>query len=240
MAKSVFGSRVDAVIFDIGDTLLDATGIEGASLRATARFLALPDEGRRFIASYGETAGDWQSPEMNRLFGLPVEMFVDAWEGAGLGDRDPHEAFRLYQSCVRWRIGMAPELVDVFHALKERGYKVGIASDGTTPEQIETLRRLGVWIYVDAIVVSDIVGASKPSPKMFRAVQEELGIDASAAVYVGDSLERDVRGAGRAGMQSVYVIGDEAEVSGMRGVPAVPPGQLHRILDMLPERAGRD
>jgi HAD superfamily hydrolase (TIGR01509 family) len=230
---------ISAVVFDIGDTLLDATSIEAASLRATAEHLALPNGGRRFIECYRETAADWGSPDQNRLFGLPFDMFSTAWERSGLERRDACVALRLYQTCVRWRIGMALDVVDVFRSLKKREYRIGIASDGTTPEQIETLRRLGVSIYVDAVVTSDSVGAMKPDAGVFDAILRKLGVsDPKTAVHVGDSVIKDMEGARKAGMQAIRVVRTPDELRELPLTDAVVLGDLGPVVDLLPERAG--
>jgi phosphoglycolate phosphatase-like HAD superfamily hydrolase len=47
-------------------------------------------------------------------------------------------------------------------------------------------------------------GRSKPNPALLLAILAELGIDRSRAVYVGDSLSRDVAMAQAAGVADVY------------------------------------
>ena len=49
------------------------------------------------------------------------------------------------------------------------------------------------------------IGFGKPGPEIFMHALDALGVPADAAVYVGDSLTWDVRGAGNAGMVSVWL-----------------------------------
>jgi len=49
------------------------------------------------------------------------------------------------------------------------------------------------------------VGASKPDPQMFRAALEQAGVEAAAAVHVGDQIETDIEGARRAGINPILI-----------------------------------
>jgi putative hydrolase of the HAD superfamily len=52
--------------------------------------------------------------------------------------------------------------------------------------------------------VSADVGARKPDPEIFRAALDRLGVPAADVWFVGDSWERDVRGAAAAGMRPIW------------------------------------
>jgi FMN phosphatase YigB (HAD superfamily) len=94
--------------------------------------------------------------------------------------------------------------------LAARGVKLGIISnsDGTVEEQ---LRRgeicqvgEGLGVPVLAIIDSGVVGVSKPEVEIFRHALEPIGVRPERAVYVGDTLRYDVRGARAAGLVPVH------------------------------------
>ena len=58
---------------------------------------------------------------------------------------------------------------------------------------------------VDAILISDELGAQKPSAAFFAAVAEAAGVEPSEIAYVGDRLDNDVLPARRAGMRTVLL-----------------------------------
>jgi putative hydrolase of the HAD superfamily len=63
------------------------------------------------------------------------------------------------------------------------------------------------------ILDSTRVGLSKPDPRIFRRAVAELEVPLASAVFVGDSLARDMGGALGAGMRHVWLAGagsDEA------------------------------
>ncbi|HIF13697.1 MAG TPA: HAD family hydrolase, partial [Dehalococcoidia bacterium] len=49
------------------------------------------------------------------------------------------------------------------------------------------------------------VGASKPDPQMFKAALERAGVEACAAVHVGDQIETDIDGALGAGINPILI-----------------------------------
>ena len=59
--------------------------------------------------------------------------------------------------------------------------------------------------YVSAAVDSAAVGASKPDPRIFQAALEALETSADRAIFIGDSLPRDMEGARRLGMRHVWM-----------------------------------
>ena len=58
---------------------------------------------------------------------------------------------------------------------------------------------------VDAWISSGVHGKVKPSPTIFLAVLDLLGVEAAAAVMVGDSLLDDVEGARALGMRAYLI-----------------------------------
>ncbi len=106
----------------------------------------------------------------------------------------------------RWEQAAHFELYDdalpVVRELRGRGLKLGLVSN--------TSRDLGAFVRhfgleVDGWTASGSYGKVKPSPLIFRAALELLGVRPAEAVMVGDSLEDDVAGARAVGMRAVLV-----------------------------------
>ena len=58
---------------------------------------------------------------------------------------------------------------------------------------------------VDVLVASSSLPAGKPDVRAFRGALARIGAHAEEALMIGDSLEEDVRGALRAGLDAVLV-----------------------------------
>jgi putative hydrolase of the HAD superfamily len=100
--------------------------------------------------------------------------------------------------------------VDGLRRLATRGLKLGIVSnsDGSIEEQLRRgqICQLGegLGVPVLAIVDSHVVGVSKPAAEIFRHALEPLGVAPERAIYVGDTVRYDIRGARAAGLEPVH------------------------------------
>jgi len=90
---------------------------------------------------------------------------------------------------------------------KLRGkYRLGIVSNFAIPECVfRLLKRQNLAGLFDVVVVSGAVNKRKPSPEIFQKALEQLGVDASESVFVGDTLDADIQGPKSMGMRTIYI-----------------------------------
>jgi HAD superfamily hydrolase (TIGR01549 family) len=111
-----------------------------------------------------------------------------------------------YRSFIRKSIKKSKRLTKLFGTLKNKGFKIGIVTDGSTVEQIEQLYKLGILKYIDALITSEELGVEKPNALFFRKILSYLSVnDPSNAVMVGDDLKRDIAGAKKIGINTIWV-----------------------------------
>lgn len=58
---------------------------------------------------------------------------------------------------------------------------------------------------VEVILDSQVVGAEKPDPKIFRIALDGLGLEAGEVVHVGDTRFADIAGAQAAGIRPIHI-----------------------------------
>jgi putative hydrolase of the HAD superfamily len=97
-------------------------------------------------------------------------------------------------------IELYDDAVDTIRRLRAAGLKIGILTNGPSELQRRKLRRIGIEDEVDAVAVSEEIGATKPDPEAYRRAVALLGLDVSEVAMVGDDIENDVAGALAAGM----------------------------------------
>ena len=85
------------------------------------------------------------------------------------------------------------------------GCRLALVSNGPPDIQHEKLEGAGLARYFDAVVVSGEVGIGKPDPRIFHLALDRLGAPPEDAAMVGDSLARDIVGARRAGIVTVWI-----------------------------------
>jgi len=95
---------------------------------------------------------------------------------------------------------LRPDAAPMLEALRERGYRLGVISNTSSRTQVfRTLEDYGIAGYFEDVTLSSIEGFRKPARAVFDSAIRKLNVLPDCAVYVGDTLSRDVIGAKRAG-----------------------------------------
>ena len=96
----------------------------------------------------------------------------------------------------------------LLEALRARGIRLGLVSNAFDPGWLlhRDLEEMGIEERIDFAVFSSEVGKRKPHPDIFRRALEALEVAPEQAVFVGDRLFEDVRGAGELGMTTVQAL----------------------------------
>lgn len=81
---------------------------------------------------------------------------------------------------------------------------IGIVTNNLAAEQTSKLRACGLMPVIDALIVSEEAGVTKPDPAIFELALQRLNCAAADAVMVGDSWAMDVLGARGAGLRAVW------------------------------------
>jgi putative hydrolase of the HAD superfamily len=197
-----------AVLFDLDDTLFDHRQSARAALARVHEVFAPSvqfDAFERHHIRYLEEmhvevlAGrigldEARCERFRRLFRLlGVELSeAQTWEAAG--------AYRSGYLDARRPMAGAADLLSAVHSRA----RIAIVSNNLFAEQRDKLEFCGLAPYVDALVVSEEAGISKPAPEIFHLALTRVGVEASNAVMLGDSWAADVDGARRAGIRAVW------------------------------------
>jgi putative hydrolase of the HAD superfamily len=199
-----------AVLFDLDDTLFDHLGCAREALRSVhesqACLAGVPfDELERTHALHLEelhvevmagrmTLDDARRERFRRLLvSSGVEATVERAEAAAGRYRDGYMS-------ARRAIAGAAHLLPVIRARA----RVGIVTNNLRNEQEDKLRVCGLLPFVDALIVSEEVGVTKPDPAIFRVALERLECEPHEAVMVGDSWSADVMGARSLGIPAIW------------------------------------
>jgi HAD superfamily hydrolase (TIGR01549 family) len=179
-------SRIRAVVFDVGETLVDETRhwSEWADWLGVTRLT--------FCAAFGVVIErDWHH---RRVFDLVRPGFDYAAEHAR-------------REAAGWRYTLEPsdfypDALPCLAALRHEGYRIGVA--GNQPEAAEAALA-AVGVTADFIASSTRWGVEKPDPAFFAKAAEAAGVPPATIAYVGDRLDNDVLPAKRAGMLGVFI-----------------------------------
>jgi putative hydrolase of the HAD superfamily len=203
---------LEAVFFDWGDTLMQWTP-DPDLLEAghAAGFAALgrdpvPALTERFRTAY-LTA--FFEPGVIEEIEYPAQVRLLLAEfGIAVSD-DELERF-LEAEHTAW--APARQLATTSHALlealRERGLRLGLVSNAFDPPELlhRDLAELGIAERLDVALFSSEVGRRKPDPEIFQRALDAVGVDASAVLFVGDTLASDIAGAAALGMHTCQAL----------------------------------
>jgi HAD superfamily hydrolase (TIGR01662 family) len=200
------GLKPEAVLFDVDFTIAKPGPLLGPEgYRDAGRRFGLELDPERYAEARAAALLDLKHhPELHHDEEIWIRFTEDIVRGmGGTGDdcRAVAEAitdgwlhsenFELYE-----------DVLPVLERLRAAGIKIGLVSN--------TSRDLDVFVRhhrldVDAWISSGKHGKVKPSPSIFNAALEQLGVEPGAAVMIGDSPEDDVAGAEAVGIRALLL-----------------------------------
>ncbi len=133
----------------------------------------------------------------------PAEQLLRAGEATGRRPRPEPYLERLSKVVASLPFARAPYALELLATLEEEGYHLGLISNtiGEPGAYLRpVLRSMGLDRYLRAVVFSDELPWTKPSPEIFRRTLGLLDSTPGDAVHVGDGWS-DIEGARRAGLR---------------------------------------
>jgi len=108
-----------------------------------------------------------------------------------------------------------PEVREVLSELKTRGMKIGLISNAYAEEINECIQKAGFGVAeFDVVVGVDAIGNMKPHPDVFKYALHKLNVQPEEAIFVGDSVEADYKGAKNVGIYALLIDRTEKQKQG--------------------------
>jgi FMN phosphatase YigB (HAD superfamily) len=191
-------SPIDALVFDLDGTLARHDQDPEAILEAAYEEAGV----RRFcdVDEFTAAANDVPDADSDRdFYRRAFTIAAERHEGPA---RRVSDLARAYDSAVdHTRISFRPGAERALDLASDLG-PVGLVTNGQRKNQRTKLEALGIADRFDASVFAGTETPPKPDPEPFRTVVDGLGIPASGAYYVGNSLAHDVVGAKDVGLRA--------------------------------------
>jgi len=207
-----------AVVFDLDDTLHDAAGVEAEMMVHLCAALReeLPDlDDAGFHARFRDGRDQLYDRVLTGEFDIPAYRrahLTYACEPWGEPSEALHEAVLRLRDEQLERARFVDDALELLRRLRDAGVRTALLTNGPSSMQRRKVELLGLEAELDAIGISEELGAAKPDPAAFAATLELIDAAPEETVMVGDHLDWDVRGALDAGMRgAVWVAGDDDE-----------------------------
>lgn len=191
--------RVRAVVFDLDDTLYNEIDYVKSGYKAVAKRLGMPEAEAQLWEAFQKGL-----PAIDTVL---VALDMEDAKAACL------EAYRSHMP----DISLNPGARELLEALRSRGIKTAILTDGRPEGQRNKLAALGLEELVDSVLVTDELGGAqfrKPCDIGFRVLQKRLGIPFGQMLYVGDNPKKDFDAPRQLGMQYLQLGNPQGLYSG--------------------------
>jgi putative hydrolase of the HAD superfamily len=165
-------------------------------------------------------------------------LFIDS------GDTLVDEATQEWDGGLVIRSGLIPGAAEALRRIRDRGHSIVLVADGEVKSMENVYRQHGLEDCFSARIVSEAVGKSKPDPAMFQAAMDAIGLsetDKGRIVMVGNNLRRDIPGANRFGIVSIWIDWSPRYFREPRDRDEIPdytiynPGELPPLIERLEE-----
>lgn len=192
---------IRAVVFDLDNTLVDFMAMKRQAINAAVD--AMIDAGiglqkseihQRIDAIYQERGIEFQKVFDQLLYDIFQKVDYKILSAGIIAYRRAREA-----ALVPY-----PHVYMTLIELAKMGLKLAVISDAPSREAWLRLCYLNLHHIFDCIVTFDDTGERKPSPIPFQKVLEMLNVKGSDAIMIGDWAERDMVGAAKVGMKTVF------------------------------------
>ena len=192
---------IKAVIFDLDNTLLDFMKMKEYAVKAAiagmieAGLNIDPDKSYNTIIGIYEKKG-WENQQVFDDFLIKkIGEVNNKYLAAGIV---------AYRRAREANLLLYPNVNNTLVELIKMGVKLSVISDAPSREAWMRIYYLNLHHHFDVVLTFDDTNARKPSPIPFEMALSQLNIDPEEALMVGDWPERDVVGANKLGIRTIF------------------------------------
>lgn len=210
---------IKGILFDLYGTLIDIETDESMEeiYRGIAHYLTyqgvLVNRGEvrdgyyRIMKQY-RTESHEEHPEVD------VELIWNAFlEQEGMKESSKRRELsrilaQFYRAISRKRLKLYPDVKRVLDSLQQR-YRMSVISDAQPSYALPEIKAVGLDGYFDPIIISADYGFRKPDLRLFRYSLDSMNLTPGEVIYIGNDMYRDIYGASRLGIKSIFVYSNQ-------------------------------
>ena len=197
--KKYFPKDIRGVVFDLMDTLAYMEpGVYDRLQEHFARSLNVEAEGFRWARNNSRkqaSTGRFKTTE-ERMRWLAEQL------DAPLSDDLCQQLVEKEEGLWRNYVKLDPETLPLLKLLRQQKLRLAVLSNG--PVAMDCLKEsLGVTPYLQTFLLSSEIGRTKPDRRSYEKALEELGLEPTQCIFVGDGNDRELDGAREVGMFAI-------------------------------------
>lgn len=225
-------NRYKHLFFDFDNTLIDFSAAEKVALPAIFEEYGVPftDEVAEFYKILNGKL--WKDLEkglvtkeelFSRRFGETMEHF-----GKKIDGRKMDEEYRDKLSDTIVYMDGAEEVIEQL----SKHFKIYIATNGMVKTQRQRLAATSFESYITRMFVSEETNYQKPQKQFFEYIWNNLNIEPSECLMIGDSYSADMMGGYYAGIDTCWYNPNMKEIQGDHE-PTYTISSLYQLVDLL-------
>jgi len=194
---------VKAVLFDLGGTLVKIDNrkdprVMKQMLKDCGVSRSLKDVSKEWVKSWKRLNFRQMATLLDEFW---LHFFLEVLHNLRVELED--EKLARFIASHWWdyaKVSLYPDAQEMLQRLKEEGMKIGLVTNGLQSDTDRILPKVGLQGFFDVIVMVDTLRKMKPDAEVFRYALEKLQAKAPEAIFVGDEIETDYKGAQGCGL----------------------------------------
>ena len=200
--------NIKAIIFDADDTLIDHKACEEQGLINVFKGLKqeYKEEYQNIFRPLDRNLWDSVAKGTNVVSKeeIPEYRFKKFFDEIDLKVTDYQKANILFQEGLANSTAVIQNAKEIVKYLSYKQYSLYIVTNGLVKLQKPRIINSEIAEYISDIIISEAVGVAKPNPEIFNILLNKINIKPEEAVMIGDSLEKDIKGAIDAGIYAIW------------------------------------
>jgi putative hydrolase of the HAD superfamily len=232
--------KPEVIFFDLDDTILNYTSIgekiwKTICLRYAAQIDGI-DADTLFKSILEASRWYWSDPVRHQKGRLnlqiarrePISIAL-----AQIGIHSPNlineigDAFHLTREKA---VKTFPKAISTLKHFKNRGIRLGLITNGSSELQRTKINRFKLNNLFDQVLIEGELGYGKPDERIFRHALNIFNIQSQQAWMIGDDLERDIEGAQRLHIYTIWV---NHQDTGLPSSKTIKPDKIVRNISEL-------
>jgi putative hydrolase of the HAD superfamily len=218
---------VKAVLFDLGNTLVQMWIPELVYKKVLAS-LGIRRPVGEIREALARTEEEFKLHRYRVTYGkVPYEEYYDRWDSVVLRHLGVPEDRRLvreiqagwfdHADCVIY-----PDVKDTLTKLKQTGLKTGLISTAYEEDIDAISRKAGLEIDLfDVVIGANTIKQEKPHPDVFRHALKKLNVKPEEALFIGDNIDADYKGAEKVGIRALLIQRTETKTPRLRTITSL-------------------
>ena len=139
---------------------------------------------------------------------------------------------QIYRGISRKRLQLYPDVKRVMDNLQLH-YRMALVSDAQPGYALPEMKALGLDGYFDPIIISTYYGFRKPDARLFMKPLDILKLTPAEVICVGNDMYRDIYGASRLGIKTIFVDSNQGTKSHEKVTPDYIAPRFEDVLEGL-------